>query len=384
MLETTINAGIPAQLQNASEAVIDNISIIERSKTRYVFFAGDVIEPSIKYRHATRAFGGLLRSDVHCLKHDGNEGMIYRCKITEFKTKMYHQPKAMLNPEELKHSDIWKSGYTLKNGKLGANGWEDLVVKSPYLVYREIYPGDEIGGLLAVKPPLGERGLVELQSLLGKDESAKREAQLFYFPNWLEIQTGKESLPETLKELENHIKGRMREATETANLSKSDIQQVGRDMLRSCTEYRLWGQAYLKSFEDEINAAKVKGLPYSYPEKAEMVLVQLEESRKDDLLHNVNKAFSQVGGTQMSEREYELRQRELDLKERELRLEEERLAMAKGEIKPVQELPKQTDSEPISFEGKVCADVNAKQEPCGAKVSKEIAGFYYCHNHPKI
>jgi len=157
------------------------------------------------------------------------------------------------------------------------------------------------------------------------------DAQLFFFPKWKEIQKGDERLPETIRELENHINRRIEAISSeiTDPTLRSTYRMIGVDMLKSCTEFRVGGMDYLKNLEDAANEAKFSGRPYSYPIKGTLFGEMLEIKRKDDLVSGDSSAVDRLARTMEANtgNDRELRLREIELKERELALRERELGI---------------------------------------------------------
>jgi len=338
MIATVENPAIPAGNESA-DAAISNARINDIKQTRVLFFAGDVFSATEKYRSpATMGFGGISRSDIQTIQHGGNRGIIYKCKFTTMQEKMIHENKEFLNPQDIKN---WEPSYILEKGKLGPNGWEDVQVgggkDNAYLVYKKRYPGEEMRFALEVNQPNGEGGITEIVALKGAKYPEIRQAQLFFFPEWAEIERGEASLPATLSALEAHIRSRIAAARELDPDTANRYGAIGNDMLRSCAAYRQWGLRYLKYNEDAINSAKTRGDDYSYPELAELVLVQLEQKRKDDLISGEHSSTNQLVAEMRAERaeKNDLLKRQLELEERKLRLEEIKLGIRQPNVEDV-------------------------------------------------
>ena len=126
------------------------------------------------------------------------------------KTKMIGVPTAMLPPADRPN---WRTSYVLKNGEFDpeTRTWKDKLVNPGHISFKERYPGEEIEKVTRSRPPLGEAGVVELVSLKGANEAERLEAQLFYFPDWMDIQKGKTKLLNTISAIERHIRTRLAE-----------------------------------------------------------------------------------------------------------------------------------------------------------------------------
>jgi hypothetical protein len=375
MISTVENPTLPAS-RDSVESTISNARTNDLKQNRVIFFAGDVISPREKYlAPATAGFGGISRGDLKTIQHNGNLGMVYRCKFTIMRTKMIDEPKDMLDPKDIKN---WETSYILSNGKLGPNGWEDVQIggtkETSYLVYKPRYPGEEMRFALQRNEPNGEGGTVEIASLKGADYATVREAQLFFFPNWAEIERGEAKLPPTIRELEILIRSRMGAIRELPVEKQNQYASIANDIIKSCTEYRMWGLNFLKFCEDAINEAKIKGMSYSYPVKAEMILEQLEQKRKDDLVSGEHSATNSLVEEMRLDRaeKNNLEQRRLELEERKLRLEE---------IKAGIRNPNEMDVVPVAEEVEntvfYCGAPKANGEPCQREVEQGTKCFQH-------
>lgn len=333
MIATINNATIPYGGESV-ESEISNARTQDLKKTRVLFFAMDVITPDIKYKApASKGFGGIDRSDLKTIQHNGNLGMIYKCKFTPMRTKMIDDNREMIKPADV---SSWETSYTIENGRLNprTGQWEDVVVggtdTTAHLIYKARYPGQELHFALTRNAPNGEGGLVEITALKGSDYREQRKWQLFFFPEWAEVERGQASLPTTLSALERHL--------QSIDVNQSDdpvkAAAIRADMLKSCTEYRFWGISYLKFVEDAINEAKVKGQGYEYPALGLILLEQLEQKRKDDLVSGEFNSTQLLIEEMRAERANKdsLAQRELELRERELRIKEIELGLRKPDV----------------------------------------------------
>lgn len=388
MIATVENPAIPVGSESA-DAIISNSRTNDIKQTRVLFFAGDVFSETEKYKSpATMGFGGISRSDLQTIQHGGNRGVIYKCKLTTMQEKMIHENKEFLNPQDIKN---WESSYILEKGKLGPNGWEDVQIggttESAYLVYKKRYPGEEIRFALEVNQPNGEGGLIEISTLKGASYPEVRQAQLFFFPNWSEVERGEASLPKLLSELEAHLRERIAVARE---LGETKYAAIGNEMLRSCAAYRQWGLRYLKFCEDAINSAKTRGEDYSYPSLAELVLFQLEQKRKDDLVSGEHSSTNQLVAEMRAERaeKNDLLKRQLELEERKLRLEEIKLGIRQPDVEDIVpsatpeaiHLDEVVDETVVDTDVRLCGAETAKGTPCVRELAE---GEVACRQHSK-
>ncbi|HEY0050632.1 MAG TPA: hypothetical protein VGB68_15170 [Pyrinomonadaceae bacterium] len=275
-------AGIPREMQNAPDTAIIQPDNADRKKSRFVVNVGDSITPFEKYADSTRAFGGVVLEKYLTLRHTG--GMLYRCQITELKQFMKDENPMMLAPDDRKTAS---TGYVVKNGQFnGATGmWEDKTVSGS--VYLPFYPGDEIVDMTRAKQSLETGGTVEVTALAGKTAKERDAFQQFYFPNWNRLQAGLDQFPRTLRELRARIEERLKIAVAEVD---ADLVSVGRDLLKSCTEYRNWALRYIKVQTQIVQAAKLQAgaLVTGYNDMAEMLMEILEFKREDAILSELN------------------------------------------------------------------------------------------------
>lgn len=369
----TIEGAFIPERPDTSEEIGRNDELLRKSKNRFVFFAGNVIDTLFALSKPYTAFGGVYLPHIRCLNNKVNRGMVYQCEITALKPRMTGINRNFLAPGD---RDGWEESYTLKNGVFNpSSGWEDVLITDPLkvLVYkRKALPGNDVRKITRPFGQFGVSGVVEITALAGKTEREAQELQLFYFPDWSEIKKGKIRLPQTVKGLGNHLKTRLSEAV---ILGDSVLIQTGREMLKSVTLYQQWGAAFLKRIEGSMNTAKQHGIPYEYPYLGEIVLSQLEQQRKDDLAQAGANSQAELVGALTAQNT--LKQAELELEKEKLALEREKLELEKlrlGEQKNVMAFPSNA----------VCADFNARGEACKAKVVRQDEeGQFYCASHPK-
>src|SRR5580765_2418597 len=244
----------PHPMMPQSETILPNTRLRETS--RFAFFAGDHVTTAEKYAMPSRAMGGVELDMFLTLKETGKElyarkdlfntgGFMYRCAITQLKTFYLPVNAQMVAPTD-RDPDAGKfvHGYVKQNGRFNAvtGIFEDVTVNGGgTIIYRPFYPGDEIESLTRPSQGLRPGGIVEIGALYGKSAKEQIAAQLHFFPNWEQLQTGEASFPKTLKELRDGIAARMIGTT-------GDMNSIGRDMLRSCDEFRLWGLRYIKAW----------------------------------------------------------------------------------------------------------------------------------------
>jgi hypothetical protein len=271
-----------------SEAILPDIKL--RQTSCFAFFAGNHLTDSERYAIPSRFMGGVELDMFLTLKETGKElyarpdlyntgGIIYRCAITQLKTfYLPVNPNMVMPADRDPEGGKFVPGYVKQNGRRNhtTGQYEDVTVSGQ--LYRPFYPGDEIESLTRPSTGLRPGGIVEITALHGKGWEEQVAAQLHFFPNWERIQTEQDAFPKTLKELREGIVSRMAGAS-------IEMQSVGRDMLRSCDEFRLWGLRYLKAWRQIVKFAdtSVDSPIAGYNELCEMLFDLLSVNREDTL-----------------------------------------------------------------------------------------------------
>ena len=159
------------------------------------------------------------------------------------------------------------------------------------LLYKEIKPINEIGRIT-------RNGVVALNENCGIGSGADiREAQLFYFPNWLSIVAGSAQLPETLIELQDHIDNRREQAY------SNELRAVGDAYLQSCSDFYDFGRNYTEYQSQIIKETEKWPGGARYDELAERMFRFLGLTREDKLVQNFasNQADQQTANKMMVE-----------------------------------------------------------------------------------
>ena len=406
---------MPARQTTSTQTLVEDTGIAEKRRVRYVWFAGDTIEPQMKYSMPDRAFGGLVADSYQTLKHNGNPGIVYQCNITALKPV-----SRAINRSMVEHPDQWRQGFAIQTRD--ENGQTKVeTVRDKRYVYEDRYPGNDVVRLTTERTaPNGEAGVIELTALAGQPESIAARIQFFFFPNWNDIQTGMVSLPGTLDEIESHIRARLSASRDADPDIRDIVESCGRDMLRGCTVYRNWGLGYLTAIENDFNVAKTKGVPYTYPAKAVMMLKQLKQTRKDDLAQNTASSSNELIAVMAEQNR--LRAAELDLERAKVELEMAKARVGMQSTAPKAAIPAPTVSPSVEASmsndidpalesaphlsvadilagavvptpvvpeveeaavAETCAGFRSDGRRCSAMPSHEINGVGYCRHHPK-
>lgn len=404
-MNTGIAAGIPDRQLTTNQTVVRDTGLENKLLTRYVWFCGDTIEPQMKYTMPDRAFGGLLADSYDTLKHNGNPGILYRCRITPLKPYMRKVNRNMVSPTDAQN---WVQSYAMQSVRADGSV-ETVTVRDRNMVYKQAFPSEDVVRITTDRrAPHGEGGVVELTALVGADEAFAAKVQEFFFPEWGEIERGYKMLPKTVDALEAHLSERMLHLGGLPDGVRDVFAQCGRDMLRGVGAYRNWGMQYLKSIEDAFSAAKVKGVPFSYPPKAEMLLAQLGQVRKDDLA--TTQAVSSQALIEAMAKQNELKERELALKEAELAAMKANNAAPAATARPSAPVkvtvapaePKEPVTETVAapVEGRsvldiltatpaaaanpeTCSVTTSQGKPCKGAVVQTVDGVGYCYSHRK-
>lgn len=272
-------------MRTATAAVFENIEsteiVTEQPKAldiQCVVYVGDVLTMRQKRTAATR-MGGKLFPVPDFLTVP--KGVVVQCAITRLRTAYRGIHKAQIEEQQW---PTWVQSYTLKNQWDAAIGqYRDIEVgisgASRDLLFKPITPEQEIGRIAGTR--IGVVALTEECGIHSADDI--KDAQMHYFPNWLEIASGSEIFPATLRELESHIAGRR------AIAGSSELRSIGDAYLLSCSDFRDWGMSYLQYQTGVIKETdKVPGAA-RYDEIAERLFGVLEVTRQDELVKDFAK-----------------------------------------------------------------------------------------------
>ena len=297
-----------------------NTRIEDLNAVRVIFFAGDDEPPTVKHEMpSVKAFGGIFMPHIKTLPK-ANKGMLYRCQLTPLRTAYIQENKAML-PLDKREGGEWESGFVQKT-RNADGAYEDKEVvgfmssdvnaakKGQFVqqldtayVFKKRYPGTDVRMAVKRSTPHGAGGIVEVTTLKGATNAEIHVAQLFFFPNWSDIQKGLAVLPETVRELENHIKDRLTHIRELSPDLQAKYRMIGADMLKSCTQFRV---AYIQTFQKNeivLKDAAVKGhTGAAFPEAAEQAMSMLEVRRKEDIVTGEASSVSELARIALEDR----------------------------------------------------------------------------------
>jgi hypothetical protein len=179
----------------------------------------------------------------------------------------------------------YTQAYKLRNQwNLATGQFEDLIVgmdgSSKDLLFREIRPIKELGRIAGV-----QNGVVALDELCGiSSKNDIIEAQMHYFPAWLEISAGQQFFPATLRELQDSIEDR-RERTLSPHL-----RAIGDAYIQSCSDFYDWGKAYIDYQTSVIKETEKTPGGARYDEIGERLFKFLGLTRQDSLVQNLTSA----------------------------------------------------------------------------------------------
>jgi hypothetical protein len=268
--------------------------ITEQPKAKQAFcvvFAGDTITNRQKKAPLYRLGGKLFPlGDFKTVPF----GVVKRCELTRLRDGMREVHSNLIDPQQ--HDKYFKSYIAKQHFNPETARFEEkevgFVVK-PHpetgiptkfwngRLYKPINPVSEIGAIMRrdVVQISGEasdfNGVVQVPGL--ENGAAIREAQLHYFPNWLQILTGQAELPFVLRQLEDQIRERQ------ARTSDETLRDVGAALIASCEQFREWGSSYIAFQLARMEEVKTQG-GIRHDEIAERLFPMLEITRKDELV----------------------------------------------------------------------------------------------------
>lgn len=345
--------------QSAAYASIPNDQLVENTllpddttadleTSRVIFFAGDALTDREKYQMpAIKGAGGMYRPELKTLPYlgegNGSRGMIYKCRLTTLSKRMIPEWDNMLPPGERKH---WKAGFNqtvMRDGKLVQEkivGFKESnlqeakkgnfqTVTSGHLRYKERYPGTDIRKALQRFYPNGVGGVVEITALKGASPLAIREAQLFFFPDWKEVEAGTKELPRKIKVLEAHIKER-KVAVSDQDWSlerKQKYVQIADQMLQSCALFRQSAQEAIEHDEITVKDSATKGNTIGHSHASETLLSQIDYMRKSDLITHENTSVGELAQEMREDRKARQVQADADAETRRIEAENKRMEL---------------------------------------------------------
>lgn len=316
---------------------------------RYLFYAGDDIEPRRKRQVKKLRFGGMeLELDYKCFTT--TKGHIWRNMITPMTSGHY------LTDEQLLPEGATATAVTT----VGSFGH----TRTDYAT--RIHPGEEIRTLLFGKSDLPVKGVVEIKALRNWDWKAVKDAgiQRFFFPEWDAYKTGLEKMPVQLSWTRAQIQKAI------ASTSDDTLISIGEDMLLSAENFYAWGIDKLKVETTLVKTPPSPGAShvYTYSGMAEQLFEILEQQREDFLRQDFT---ALAGNVQFSNTDTQKEFAEMMKKQDENQaLIIELLAKQMGKDMPITATVKPVHT--------LCPATKKNGEPCGAP---PIKGETYCTFH---
>lgn len=286
---------IDAPVNNKEQATLET--------TRVLFFAHDTITDKEKREMPFKEFGGIHLPHITTLRD--TKHMLYRCMLTQLPAfKMIGDWDMMLPPEARQEGGRWQKAFTqtvvdartgqkkdtLVNGFLESHITDEGEFKnkrSNHLLFTKRYPLHEARQAIRRTGAHTPGGVVEIEALIGASSEEIAEAQYFFFPNWNEVIRGEEGLPSTTRSLQDHFNARILAIKEMdwSSEKKAQYYSIGKDMLRSSTEYERTVKEAIRQDEIVSKTAFTKGdTGATHSVISEQYLEQTGSRRKEDML----------------------------------------------------------------------------------------------------
>lgn len=269
---------------------------IDKTKPRYVFFAGDLITP--RRKQETREMEAIALSfngQPFRVTANGGEDYQHRCLV---RTKGII-PRAFITPLEMAANwvppELVPPGADtfapMGNDDFSIRGGVSVGTKSRYLVGEKYFPGQALAWMLSFARNNGgfSRGLVDVPQLIGEqyENGAARELQALYFPNY-------PTLPSKLSELQLVIQTIMQR-------QQGAVREIGQLMLHSCDEFRMWGTNFVATEHGQVKVGThSSGHVYEYSDTAQLLMEQLEITRQDQQFQAVAKMQEEQSRAQIA------------------------------------------------------------------------------------
>lgn len=286
---------IDAPVNNKEQATLET--------TRVLFFAHDTITDREKRELPFKEFGGIYLPHIATLRD--TKHMLYRCMLTQLPAfKMIGDWDMMLPPEARQEGGRWQKAFTqtivdpktgqaknvLVNGFLESHITEDGEFKnkrSNHLIFTKRYPLHEARFAIRRTGAHTPGGVVDIEALMGATLEEIQEVQYFFFPNWGEVIRGEDQLPSTTRGLQDHLQARIAtiKNMDWSGEKKAKYHSIGKDMLRSSTEYERTVKEAIRQDEIVSKTAFTKGdTGATHSVISEQYLEQTGSRRKEDML----------------------------------------------------------------------------------------------------
>lgn len=309
------------QSMTVIDAPVNNQEQATLETTQVLFFAHDTITDREKRELPFKEFGGIHLPQLATLRD--SKHMLYRCRLTQLPAfKMVGDWENMIPPEARADGGKWQRSFTqtvvdpvtgqsknvLVNGFLGGKITEDgefKNVRSNHLIFTKKYPLHEARQAVRRTGQHTVGGVVAIDALMGASLEEIAEAQYFFFPNWDEITRGEAQLPTTTKGLQDHLQARIDTIADLpwSGEKKAKYYSIGKDMLRSSTEYNRTALEAIRQDEIVSKAAFAKGDTGAVQSViSEQYLAQTGTRRKEDLVTGEASAVSELTREMRAER----------------------------------------------------------------------------------
>ena len=242
---------------------------IERKKTRYIFFAGNVMSDEQMNSAQHLYLGGeYVGTDYPSLAITNY--ILGCCRITPItiSPRLLNNDEATANPHELE---------IMNNLERGAGVRKDILAV-------RTYPAEQVQGLIYTDS--NKIGKIELTKLRGIELTNEKgegiaenyeliqTVQTFFFPKWNDIINRRAKLPETLREKEEMIRLAQSQTTDSMLIG------IGDEMLESAERFRTWGTNYLELDAVKIRQGAIDKYFHNYSSVSKVLLRQLEIERE--------------------------------------------------------------------------------------------------------
>lgn len=298
---STAFAQLPIQ-RRTIDAPVSNKEQATLETTRVLFFAHDTVTDQEKRELSFKEWGGIHLPHIAGLR-DSNY-MLYRCRLTQLPPfKMIGDWDMMLPPEARQEGGRWQRSFTqtvidpagqpkdvLISGFLESNVTEEGEFKNKRfngMLFTKRYPMHEARQAIKRSGPHTTGGVVDIEALMGATTEEIGAAQLFFFPAWPEIARGEAQLPRTTKELEAHLKARVDAIKDMPweGTKKAKYYSIGKDMIRSSTEYNRTAMEAIRQDEKVSKSAFTMGNTEATSSViSDQYLEQTGSRRKEDVL----------------------------------------------------------------------------------------------------
>ncbi len=195
--------------------------------------------------------------------------------------------------------------------------------------YKKWYPGNEVRRAVQRSMPLGVGGVVEITALTGASAAEIKDAQLFFFPDWVDVRQGVSRLPETVREIEANVRTRIAAISEQpwSPEKKSKYTSIGNDMIRSCVEFRLSALEIIEQDDTIKQESDKKGHIAPHSAISELLLPQIEYKRKGELLAGNATETADLVREMRADRLASVSSKDKELDIERMKLENERLKL---------------------------------------------------------